>query len=87
MALLTPTHVITAALVLLALVLAILYRDRLTLILSYNLRSLLVRWQVTLLAMVGIALVVAVFGALMAMSEGFATALRATGSDRNAMVV
>lgn len=84
---LTPTDVISLALVLLGLLLAVMYRDRLTLILSYNLRSLLVRWQVTLLAMVGIALVVAVFGVLMSMSEGFATALRATGSDRNAMVV
>ncbi len=84
---LTTINLVSLALLLTMLVLAVFYRDRLTLILSYNLRSLLVRWQVTLLAMVGIALVVAVFGVLMSMSEGFATALRATGSDRNAMVV
>ena len=40
--------------------------------LSYNVRNVRVRWQVTLLAIVGIALVVAVFAVLMAMSEGFA---------------
>ena len=41
----------------------------------------------TLLAISGIALVVAVFAVLMSMSEGFAAALRATGTDQNAMVV
>ena len=41
----------------------------------------------TLLAVSGIALVVAVFAVLMSMSEGFASALRATGSAQNAMVV
>jgi putative ABC transport system permease protein len=55
--------------------------------LSYNVRNVRNRWQVTLLAVSGIALVVAVFAVLMSMSEGFATALRATGSAQNAMVV
>ena len=54
---------------------------------SYNIRNLRVRWQVTLLAISGIALVVAVLSVLMAMSEGFATALRSTGRTDNAIVV
>jgi len=45
------------------------------------------RWQVTLLAVVGIALVVAVFAVLMSMSEGFKAALRSTGRPDNAIVV
>jgi ABC-type lipoprotein release transport system permease subunit len=55
--------------------------------LSYNVRNLRVRWQVTLLAISGIALVVAVFAVLMSMSEGFATALRSTGRKDNAIIV
>ena len=55
--------------------------------LSYNVRNVRVRWQVTLLAIVGIALVVAVFAVLMSMSEGFAAALRSTGRPDNAIVV
>jgi putative ABC transport system permease protein len=55
--------------------------------LSYNVRNVRVRWQVTLLAIVGIALVVAVFSVLMAMSEGFRSALRSTGRPDNAMIV
>lgn len=54
---------------------------------TYNVRSVRLRWPVTLLAVVGIALVVAVFAVLMAMSQGFATALRATGRRDNAIVV
>jgi putative ABC transport system permease protein len=46
-----------------------------------------VRWQVTLLAVGGIALVVAVFAVLMSMSEGFKAALRSTGRTDNAIVV
>jgi putative ABC transport system permease protein len=52
--------------------------------LSYNVRM---RWQVTLLAIGGIALVVAVFAVLMSMSEGFRAALRSTGRPDNAIVV
>jgi putative ABC transport system permease protein len=55
--------------------------------LSYNVRNVRNRWQVTLLAVSGIALVVAVFTVLMSMSEGFAIALRATGRPGNAMIV
>jgi ABC-type lipoprotein release transport system permease subunit len=55
--------------------------------LSYNVRNIRVRWQVTLLAISGIALVVAAFAVLMAMAEGFATALRSTGRRDNAMIV
>ena len=54
---------------------------------SYNVRNVRNRWQVTLLAVSGIALVVAVFAVLMSMSEGFASALRATGTEQNALVV
>jgi putative ABC transport system permease protein len=54
---------------------------------SYNLRNVLVRWKVTLLAIGGIALVVAVLVILMAMASGFRTALAATGSTRNGIVV
>jgi putative ABC transport system permease protein len=55
--------------------------------LSYNIRNVRNRWQVTLLAISGIALVVAVFTVLMSMSEGFAAALRTTGRPDNAMIV
>lgn len=55
--------------------------------LTYNVRNLRVRWQVTLLAIVGIALVVAVFVVLLAMASGFQFALRATGRPDNAIVV
>jgi ABC-type lipoprotein release transport system permease subunit len=55
--------------------------------LSYNVRNVRMRWQVTLLAVGGIALVVAVFAVLMSMSEGFQAALRSTGRPDNAIVV
>jgi putative ABC transport system permease protein len=55
--------------------------------LSYNVRNVRSRWQVSLLAVVGIALVVTVFVALMAMRSGFQYALRSTGLPENAMVV
>jgi len=55
--------------------------------LSYNVRNLGVRWQANLLAVFGIALVVAVFVVLAAMAAGFRTALRSTGRTDNAMVV
>ena len=54
---------------------------------SYNVRNVKTRWRVSLLAIVGIALVVAVFVILLAMSAGFAYSLRATGDPRNAMIV
>jgi len=55
--------------------------------LSYSLRNIRVRWRLTLLAVVGITLVVAVFTVLMAMSEGFRAALRGSGRVDNAIVV
>jgi putative ABC transport system permease protein len=54
--------------------------------LSYNVRNLRQRWKVTLLAIFGIGLVVAVFVALLAMENGFRTALRSTGSPQNGIV-
>jgi putative ABC transport system permease protein len=53
---------------------------------SYNIRSLRVRWQVTLLAVAGIAMVIAVFVALAAMAAGFRIALRSTGRPDNVIV-
>src|SRR5207247_4770353 len=55
--------------------------------LSYNVRNVRTRWQVSLLAVIGIGLVVTVFVALMAMRTGFTMALRSTGVPENAMVV
>jgi putative ABC transport system permease protein len=55
--------------------------------LSYNLRSLLVRWRVTFLAIFGIGLVVMVFVILLSMVSGFRKALAATGSSANGIVV
>ena len=54
--------------------------------LSYNVRNVIVRWKVTLLALGGISLVVAVLIALTAMANGFSKALAATGSPDNAIV-
>jgi putative ABC transport system permease protein len=54
--------------------------------LSYNIRNVIVRWKVTLLALGGISLVVTVLIALTAMANGFRVALRATGSAENAIV-
>jgi len=58
-----------------------------TLPISYSLRSLGVRWKSTLLAMIGIGLVVAVFVGLLSMASGFRLALRASGTAGNAMVL
>lgn len=54
--------------------------------LRYSLHSLRARWQVSLLAVLGIALVVGVMVVLLAMVSGFSSALRATGRDDNAVV-
>jgi putative ABC transport system permease protein len=54
---------------------------------SYNVRSLIVRWKVTLLAVGGIALVVTVLVVLTAMANGFMQTLAATGDPANAIVV
>ena len=52
----------------------------------YNVRNLGQRWKVTLLAVFGIALVVAVFVALLSMEAGFRISLRSTGSPLNGIV-
>lgn len=54
--------------------------------LSYNVRNVLVRWRVSLLAVGGIALVVAVLIVLVAMSTGFRETLAATGTPGNAIL-
>jgi putative ABC transport system permease protein len=54
---------------------------------TYTLRSLGVRWKSTVLALVGIGLVVAVFVGLLSMAGGFQLALRASGSAGNAIVL
>ena len=54
---------------------------------KYSVRSLGVRWKSTLLAMIGIGLVVAVFVGLLSMASGFRLALRASGSAQNALVL
>lgn len=53
---------------------------------SYNVRNLIVRWRITVLAISGIALVVGVMLILAAMANGFRVALRTTGSADNAIV-
>ena len=53
---------------------------------TYNVRNLRQRWKVTLLAIVGIGLVVAVFVTLLAMENGFRIALRSTGSPTNGII-
>jgi len=55
--------------------------------LRYSLRSLAVRWKSTLLAMIGIGLVVAVFVSLLSMASGFLFALRSSGTVGNAIVL
>ncbi len=54
--------------------------------LTYNIRNLRQRWKVTLLAIFGIGLVVAVFVTLLSMETGFRTALRSTGSPQNGII-
>ena len=54
--------------------------------LGYNVRNLRQRWKVTLLAIFGIGLVVAVFVTLLSMESGFRLALRETGSPHNGIV-
>jgi putative ABC transport system permease protein len=56
-------------------------------VVSYNLRSLVARWQVSLLAIFGVGVVVAVFVILHAMASGFSETLKATGRAENAVVV
>lgn len=55
--------------------------------LTYNLRSIVGRPVSTALTALGIALVVAVFIAMLALANGFAVALTRTGSDQNVLVL
>ena len=54
--------------------------------LSYNLRSLRVRWTSSIVAVVGIAGTVSVFVAMLALASGFKATLVSSGSPRNVMV-
>src|SRR5207253_10627887 len=54
---------------------------------AYNVRSVLQRPVSTALTALGIALVVAVFIGMLALANGFRTALVRTGSDRNMLVL
>jgi|HubBroStandDraft_4_1064222.scaffolds.fasta_scaffold03327_6 putative ABC transport system permease protein len=54
---------------------------------DYSVLSLAVRWKSTVLAVIGIGLVIAVFVGLLSMASGFGLALRASGSAGNAIVL
>ena len=54
--------------------------------LSYNVRSLRVRWTSTVVAVLGIAGTVGVFVAMLSLAKGFKTTLLASGSAHNAIV-
>lgn len=54
--------------------------------LSYNLRSIRVRWASTIVAVLGIAGTVGVFVAMMSLAKGFRATLAASGSAGNALV-
>jgi putative ABC transport system permease protein len=55
--------------------------------LIYNLRSVRARWASNLIAVLGIAGVVAVFTAMLAMARGFQLTLAESGSPKNAIVL
>ena len=52
----------------------------------YNIRSVRVRWVSTAVAVFGIAGVVSVFIAMLAMAQGFQSTLVASGSPYNAII-
>ncbi len=54
--------------------------------LSYNVRSLRVRWTSTVVAVLGIAGTVGVFVAMLSLAKGFKSTLVSSGSPRNAIV-
>jgi putative ABC transport system permease protein len=54
--------------------------------LTYNLRSLKVRWTSSVVAVLGIAGTVGVFVAMLSLAQGFKATLVASGSPRNAIV-
>ena len=55
--------------------------------LRYNLRSLRVRWRLTLATVLGVALVVAVFIMVMALARGLKSTYVTTGDPRNLLVL
>lgn len=54
---------------------------------TYNVRSILVRWTSTLVALISIAGTVGVFIVVLAMAQGFKATLVSSGSDQNAIVM
>lgn len=54
---------------------------------TVNLKSIPQRWAASLVIVIGLAGVVAVFTALLAMGEGFQSTLAATGSDTSALIL
>jgi putative ABC transport system permease protein len=54
--------------------------------LTYNLRSLRVRWSASIVAVVGIAGTVSVFVAMLALASGFKATLVASGSPQNVII-
>jgi putative ABC transport system permease protein len=54
---------------------------------TYNIRSVLVRWRSTMFTIAGIGLVVAVFETMQSMATGLAKSNQNTGDPRNMMVV
>ena len=54
---------------------------------TYNLRSMKARWTSTIIAVMAIAIVVAVFLANLSMVRGFQEALKSSGSKDNAIVL
>jgi putative ABC transport system permease protein len=54
---------------------------------QYNLRSIMVRWTSTLVAIISIAGVVAVFIAVLALAHGFQKTLVSSGSPENAIIL
>jgi putative ABC transport system permease protein len=54
---------------------------------TYNIRSVLVRWTSTVVALISIAGTVGVFVVVLAMAQGFRATLVSSGSDQNAIVL
>ena len=54
---------------------------------TYNIRSILVRWTSTVVALLSIAGTVGVFIVVLAMAQGFRATLVSSGSEQNAIVL
>jgi putative ABC transport system permease protein len=70
-----------------ALALLVLLASRITIPLSYNLRSVRERWLSAVVAVFGIAGTVGVFVAMMSLARGFQATLVSSGSPSNALVL